>query len=456
MKMKLEMTQETTQETANAPPERLLRRNLLLIIGVSFFHVFSLIMPVIVPIFESRGLDLGEILLLQAIFGFGVASLEVPSGYLSDLIGRKLTLLIGSIFYGSGTLLLYFSEGFAMLVGFELCMAVAVSLISGADLALLYDTELAIGGLEGRRPKAVRRLFLLDTLSAALASVLSGVLLALDSLEVLIGVQALVAWLPLFVCLGVYEPARRRLSTRRHGENFALISRLLLSMSPVLRFAFLSLAFWSLSVFFVVWLLQKQWQLFDIPLQYFGYLWAVLSLVSALSGQISHGLVRLVPASVRLGFIALVPVVGYLGLAVFGPVIGFFAAILVFMARGLGIVLLRDAVNSRIPSEIRATVNSLANFGFRIAFALVGPLVGYVFELGGMRITWLLVAAGSLALNTGLILPLILAVRAEKGKPVREIQLAAVDRQRRERRLAKQTAEQEAPKEPFPAQNGEA
>ena len=64
--------------------------------------------------------------------------------------------------------------------------------------------------------------------------------------------------------------------------------------------------------------------------------------------------------------------------------------------RGLGIVLLRDAVNSRIPSKIRATVNSLANFGFRIAFTVLGPLVGYVFEIGGMRITWLVVAIGSL------------------------------------------------------------
>ncbi len=425
------MTQTTQKSSETVQSERLLRRNLVLIIGVSFFHVFSLIMPVIVPIFESRGLDLGDILLLQAIFGFTVAGLEVPSGYLSDLLGRKFTLIIGSLFYGAGTLLLYFSDGFAMLVGFELCMAVAVSLISGADLALLYDTELAIGGLEGKRPKAVRRLFLLDTLSTAVASVLAGVLLMLDSLQLLITVQTLVAWVPLLICFGVYEPARRRLAPRRHRENFALILRLLITLSPVLRFAFLSLAFWSLSVFLVVWLLQKQWQLQGTPLEYFGYLWAVLSLVSAVSGQLSHTLARMVSAEVRLAVIALIPALGYLGLAFFGPVIGFVAAILIFMARGLGMVLLRDSVNSRIPSEIRATVNSLANFGFRIAFAVVGPLVGYVFELGGMRVTWLLVAVGSLVLNMALILPLILAVRSRGDKPVREIQLAAVERSRR-------------------------
>ena len=436
------MTQANEQQAATDQAEKRLRRNLVLIIGVSFFHVFSLIMPVIVPIFESRGLDLGDILLLQAIFGFAVAGLEVPSGYLSDLVGRKLTLLLGSVFYGAGTLVLYFSDGFGMLVCFELCMAVAVSLISGADLALLYDTELAIGGLEGKRPKAVRRLFLLDTLSAAFASVLAGLLLAFDTLSTLIAVQAVFAWVPLLVCLGVHEPSRPKLSKRRHRENFALILRLLLTYSPVLRYAFLSLSFWSLTVFFVVWLLQKQWQLQQIPLEHFGYLWAVLSLTSALSGQVAHQLKRFTTATTRLGFVALAPVVGYLGLSIFGPVAGFFAAILVFMARGLGVVLLRDAVNSRVPSEIRATANSLANFGFRIAFAIVGPIIGFVFELGGMRLTWLLVAAGSLLLNAGLILPLLVSVKAQREKPAREIKLASVER--RQRRLSRKEAREEA------------
>ena len=408
--------------------EKRLRRNLALIIGVSFFHVFSLIMPVIVPIFESRGLDLGQILLLQAMFGFVVAALEVPSGYLADLIGRKQTLLVGSLFYAIGTLLLYFSEGFAMLVAFELSMAVAVSLISGADLSLLYDTELAIGGLEGRRPKAVRRLFLLDTLSAASASIVASLFLAFDTLEVVIAVQALIAWLPLAICFFIHEPARHKLRRKRHSENFALILRLVLSLSPVLRYAFLALAFWSLSVFFVVWLLQKQWQLQAIPLEYFGYLWALLSLVSAIAGQSSLLIKRISSPWSRLGFIAFAPVIGYLGLALFGPVAGFLAAVLIFMARGLGIVLLRDAVNSRIPSEIRATVNSLANFGFRIAFTVFGPLVGFVFDLGGMATTWLVVALGSLVLNAALMLPLIFAVRARHDKPVREIRLATVER----------------------------
>ena len=439
------MTEQVKQEGLVEQSEKRLRRNLGLILSVSFFQVFSLIMPVIVPIFESRGLALSEILVLQAIFGFAVAGLEVPSGYFSDLVGRKCTLLVGSAFYGIAALLLCFSDGFGMLVLFELCMAIAVSFISGADLALLYDTELAIGGLEGKRPKAVRRLFMLNTLSEALAGILAGVLLAVGSLDALIGVQAALAWIPLFVCVGIYEPSRPKLSTRNHMKNFSLILRLLLTYSPVLRYAFLSLAFWSLTVFFVVWLLQKQWQLQQIPLEYFGYLWAVLTLVSSAGGQVAHHLKKFTPLETRLGFVALAPVIGYLVFASFGPVIGFFGAIGIFAARGVGIVLLRDAVNSRIPSEIRATANSLASFGFRIAFALVGPVVGFAFEVGGMRVTWLLVAGGSLLLNLGLILPFYHAIKSHRHKPTRQLHLDLIERH--QRRLARSSIQEASAEE---------
>ena len=58
------------------------------------------------------------------------------------------------------------------------------------------------------------------------------------------------------------------------------------------------------------------------------------------------------------------------GPAVAGPLVGIAVAALFFVARGLGQVLLADALNHRIPSQFRATANSLVSFGFRACFAL--------------------------------------------------------------------------------------
>ncbi len=48
-----------------------------------------MIMPVLVPFFLKQAMTMQQIFLLQVCFGLTVLVLEVPSGYLSDLWGRK-------------------------------------------------------------------------------------------------------------------------------------------------------------------------------------------------------------------------------------------------------------------------------------------------------------------------------------------------------------------------------
>ena len=103
-----------------------LQRNIPLLNAFGFFALCMVVMPVIVPLFESRGLNLAQVFILQAIFGAIVVLLEVPSGYLADRWGRRRALLLGALFHGAGYSLLGFTEGFAGLVVFEMTVAVGV------------------------------------------------------------------------------------------------------------------------------------------------------------------------------------------------------------------------------------------------------------------------------------------------------------------------------------------
>jgi hypothetical protein len=76
-------------------------------------------------------------------------------------------------------------------------------------------------------------------------------------------------------------------------------------------------------------------------------------------------------------------------------------------------VILRDALNRRVPAAYRATANSLASFGFRGAFVVTGPWIGYGLDLWGMSTTLWLLAGASLLIFAGLILPLLAAARAQ-------------------------------------------
>ncbi len=391
-----------------------LQRNVERTLLLGFFQVFLVIIPIAVPFFQSKGLSMQDVFVLQALFSIVVVLAEVPSGYIADVFGRKRTMVVGALFYAAGNSLLVGAEGFWGLALFEVCLGIGAALISGADLALMYDTELALGRSKEQQRLVVGRLYGVRTTSEALAGLACTIVLAIWSMRDVVLLQAIVGWLPLVFALRIHEPPGKRLEGLGHMDNMLKIFRHMFTHSRVLRLVFLALCIWSLTTFYAVWLIQKVWQLQGVPLVHFGWMWGALTLIAALAGRWAH------IAEMRMGtrgvlvFVGLAPAVGYVGLEWLGVVGSLIASSTFFIARGFGLVILRDALNKRVPSEFRATANSLASFGFRGAFALTGPLVGYSFDLWGMRTTLTLLAFASAIIALGIIVPLALAVRSEQ------------------------------------------
>lgn len=144
---------------------------------------------------------------------------------------------------------------------------------------------------------------------------------------------------------------------------------------------------WLLSTYVVIWLVQKFWTDRNVPLAYFGLLWAGYNLTMGTSAAISHSLEKHFRSFQLLNAIALFCVLGYLLMSVLDGWWGIVAAALVYFGRGLNNVVSRDILNLRVPSELRATANSILNFLFRVLFALVGPAIGFAIDHVGMRLT---------------------------------------------------------------------
>jgi MFS family permease len=96
------------------------------------------------------------------------------------------------------------------------------------------------------------------------------------------------------------------------------------------------------------------------------------------------------------GWILLLIVEDFAGLVVFEVLMGLGSSLLswaiagsalLFAARGLFSVLFMDALNRRIEDDYRATINSLIGFGFRSAFVLTAPILGFVFDGFGLWVT---------------------------------------------------------------------
>lgn len=95
--------------------------------------------PFSVLLLQERGLGLDEIGLVAAFYGVTVAMLELPTGGLADVIGRRPVLLFAEIFTGLGFGLFLFSQTWALFAAAWTIMGVGRALNSGALEAWFVD-----------------------------------------------------------------------------------------------------------------------------------------------------------------------------------------------------------------------------------------------------------------------------------------------------------------------------
>jgi MFS family permease len=130
--------------------------------------------PIFFLYFLAR-LPLVQVLQLEAIYYASVVLLEVPSGWFSDRIGRRPTLLISKAAHVVSALLFAASgEGdFVLLATAQLFLAAGFAFTSGTDAAFLHDTLQSSAGDRYERLEA--RSSRLGFLASAGAAALGGV-----------------------------------------------------------------------------------------------------------------------------------------------------------------------------------------------------------------------------------------------------------------------------------------
>lgn len=137
----------------------------------------------------EKGMSVTEIALYQALFNIATVVLELPTGLIGDFFGKKFSIQVGVLllfFHTAGMLLI--SGPF--LVALSLVEALAYSLQSGSEQALLY--EIARNAGQGERFLTINARLL------AAQSIATGVAIVLGSFI------AQVSWSALYVCVSVF------------------------------------------------------------------------------------------------------------------------------------------------------------------------------------------------------------------------------------------------------------
>jgi MFS family permease len=377
---------------------------------------FMLYMPIVVPFYESNGLSMKDIMILQAAYSVAIVVLEIPSGYLADVIGRKKTLIIGSVFGILGFLTYSLSFGFVGFLIAEIILGIGQSCVSGADSAMLYDSLLD-KGKELTYTRYEGRITSLGNVAEAIAGILGG-LLAGITIRVPYIAQTFVAFIALPAALTLVEPTRKVPLMKASMMEILRISRFALFTDRPLRRNILFSAITGTATLTMAWFAQPFFEFSGVDLAWFGILWTTLNLTVAISSYTAHRLETKLGQKRSVLLIALMIPLGYLSLSRFHHATGLIILYLFYLVRGYATPVLKDYINRITASHIRATVLSVRNFIIRLFFAGCGPLLGWVKDV--YSLPQALTLAGIIFLTISILTAILFISSGKQMEQVRD------------------------------------
>ena len=93
----------------------------------------------------SKGMSLTQLGLLETIFHLTSFTMEVPTGAVADLYGRRTSRIIGRILSVISVVILLMADSFFWFAGSFIIIALSYNMESGAGDALIYDSMKEIG-----------------------------------------------------------------------------------------------------------------------------------------------------------------------------------------------------------------------------------------------------------------------------------------------------------------------
>jgi len=369
-----------------------------------FFSGFFLIESIVILFYLTAGINYFQLGLINVLGYLTLVVLEIPSGSIADMLGRKNALFVGLFLVGVELVVIAagFSIGFFLLA--SVIGGIGTSLISGSDTALLYDSLKTM-----RREKEFKRIYgkgrSLMFFSVVVATAVGSFLYALDH-QLVFYINGGFFMLGACIALTMYEP-------RINKETFSFAKQwrhIVSSMDyvfthPKLRwmitFSIFSGAF--ISVFHNM-LRQPYMKEIGIDIALFGVLTASIYLLRSLVSYKAHAIEEVVGERVSLVLIVFLQSVLFFVMATFPLVYSFIFVVLIYCVWTYKEIVIEDYYNQHMTQKQRATLLSIHSFFRSIVLVISFLIVGLLIDVFSLSASLYLLSGLSLLFGSALLL----------------------------------------------------
>jgi MFS family permease len=351
-----------------------------------FLISFNLVAPILVPFYLDIGLTATQIFLLSAIATASTLLFEVPSGYLSDVLGRKKTLFLCGIAYTIGAIIYAFFPIFYLFIFAQIIFGIGASFLSGTDTSIIYDSlKQAKKTSNFKKVEGKSRFFI--RIAASSASFLGG-LLVLISLRTPFYFAILVSLLLIPISIFMIEPKRKkRIAETNVIFDIGKISKFVLSHKKIMSLTLYNALICSVMLM-VITSYYLYYNLLGFTATHNGIIYGIFMIISASGALATHELEKIIGK--RNSFILL------LFPAFIFILLGFFESIflipLIFLNGfiwGFSRPLFSGYTNELIHSEIRATALSVTNMVKVLPIIIISPFIGKLIDVTSLSTSFI-------------------------------------------------------------------
>ncbi len=338
-------------------------------------------------------------MMLQSINAVSIVLLEVPTGAIADLVGRKFSLMLSSIMLIAGLTIYVITSNFYLFIMAEIIFGLGLSFKSGADSALLYDTlkelkrEDEFSAIQG---KAQFYAFLLQSVGSIIIGYLYTVNVNLPYI-VSIGLIAISGVATMFFTEVHKHVGGEKPSYFKHIKSSAMYVKNHRKIRAIIMYSVFIYIIWRIGF----WYFQPYMKAVHIDARYFGALFAVFNLAAAIGARKVHVIMTKLQDNSLL-LLSTLFASSFLLLGMTRLYVGVIFILMQEFARGIRRPIILKYVNENIPTNQRATIISFKSLCENLAVAILYPLVGILMD--GIDIVTLHMYTGIVVLMGILIL----------------------------------------------------
>jgi MFS family permease len=364
--------------------------------------------PVFTVLFLDYGLTLEQFAILNIVWALTIVLAEVPSGALADIVGRKrLVVFAAAMMVVEMALIVFAPIGassllFLLFLANRICSGLSEAAASGADEALAYDSLKALGREDDwsrilqRTTQVVSAGFFMTMILGAFAydpSMVNGLLTSIDPqwqlsenlvIRLPVILTLVTSFIVLVTALGFHDveieqgdaadtKPSRETSLLDPFRKILVAGKWTINHRFVLFVILAALALDSVGRQFAV-LASEYYRLIDIPVSWFGFIGAGMSLVGMVNAIFSRYLVTNHSPLFNFLMLSFILMVGLIGLGFAIPYYGVIFAVGAFAMMGMVQFQSSYYINKEVDSLHRATVLSFKGLALNLGLGFASLL----------------------------------------------------------------------------------